>query len=128
MPKKPAKRRPPGINARAKKITFDFIKSSGFRVIHVNGIFGGMSPRGELQIALYSERWPIPTKVVHELTDTGAQGTELKRDVRDAVLREVEVQAMMSLDTAKHLQKWLETKIKEMEKTLERGRVAEEKQ
>lgn len=121
MPKKPKKRQP-GINVRAKQVTFDFIKSSNFRVIHVNGFFGGMSPRGELQMALFSERWPIPSKIVNEITDTGKQGAELNRKVRDAVVREVEVQAMMTLDTAKHLQSWLNGKIAEMEQTLSKGR------
>jgi hypothetical protein len=59
------------------EIEFDFIKSNFFRVIHVDGAFGGLSPNGFVHMALYSERRAIPTKVVHKI-EGAALGLKLR--------------------------------------------------
>jgi hypothetical protein len=110
-----AKKGPPGIDVEAGRIRFDFIKSNYFRVIHVEGVFGGNSPRGLINMAVFNERWPIPKQITHEFTD-GQSGEEIERTSRDAVVREVEAQLVMNIETAKIICKWLESKIKNAEK------------
>jgi hypothetical protein len=95
-----------------KEIEFDFIKSNFFRVIHVDGAFGGVAPSGSIHMAVYSERHAIPTKTVHKL-DGNQLGEEVvnRRTGRAAIVREVEVDIVMGLDQAIVMRGWLDEKI-----------------
>jgi predicted polyphosphate/ATP-dependent NAD kinase len=100
------------------KIAFRLIKSNLFRVISADGIFGGLTPRGNLFMSFFSERLPIPERIVHLLTPEGKVGEEVlaERESKDGVIREVEVGVAVDLDTAKALVVWLQDKIKQAEK------------
>ena len=114
-PKKPDLR-PPGVNFEDRTITFDYIKGQCFRVIHVDGAQGGVGPRGLIQVAVFSERWPIPQKSTHAFDQNTAKlGEEIvsKRVSRDAVVREVEAELIMTPETAMIIAEWLKTKVKE---------------
>ena len=42
------------------EVTFHFIKSQTYATYHVDGAYGGLTPRGLVSVALYNERFPIP--------------------------------------------------------------------
>lgn len=107
-----------------RKIAFDMIKSNFFRVIQVEGAFGGISPHALLRIALFNERFAIPKHMEHVLAPDGTVGRELRsaRDGRDAVVREVECELVMTLESARTLHRWLGDKIKDLEQL--RGTIA----
>lgn len=96
-----------------KEIEFDYIKSNFFRVVRGDGAFGGLSPNGTIHMAIFSERSAIPTKIVHKVVDN-ALGPEIvpRREVRKAVVREVEVDVTLDINQAIALRKWLDDKIK----------------
>jgi len=98
-----------------KTIDFDYIKSNQFRVIHADGIHGGVSPNGcFIQMAFFSERAPIPKR---ETFNLGADklGDKIATEQRDAVVREVEVELLMNIGTAKSICKWINEKITQIE-------------
>ena len=65
--------------AAVRELSFDFIKSNYFRVICVDGAFGGVSPTGRsVHMAIYSERRPLPRKTVHSIEEDGDLGDEVK--------------------------------------------------
>lgn len=101
-----------------EKVGFDFIKSNLFRVIHADGVWGGVGPRGNIQMGFYSERFPIPRRVEMEIKE-GRVGDEISRDARSDIVREVEAEVIMNLQTAKALKDWLTTKIDEATKIAE---------
>lgn len=115
-PKKAAKK---GVNKSKKTevstkdtISFDYIKSNQFRVIRVDGAHGGIAPkRHAIQMALFSERAPIPKRETYKL-EKESLGQRIEIQERDAIIREVEVEALMDLETAKAINKWLGEKIK----------------
>src|ERR1044071_5805732 len=90
-------------------LKFDYIKSNYFRVIHVDGVWGGVTPNLNIQIALFNERNAIPKQVVHEVKPDGAIGRELpeKRNSRDTIVREIEASLIMDVQTAKVVIGWL---------------------
>jgi hypothetical protein len=94
-------------------VSFHYIKSNLFRVLHTDGAIGGITPSGLIFVALYNERAPIPQIMVHEITESGQVGTEHQdeRVGKKGVVREIEVGAMMSVETATSLVKWLQEKI-----------------
>jgi hypothetical protein len=107
-------RRKGGKTAALNELSFDFIKSNYFRVICVDGAFGGVSPTGRgIHMAVYSERRPLPRKTVHSLEEDGSLGDELrdKRETRTALVREVEADLVMDLLTATAVRDWLNEKI-----------------
>ena len=101
------------------EVEFDFIKSNLFRVIHMDGAFGGLSPTGMgIHVAIYNERRAIPTKTVQAINPDGSLGTEFldRRQVRKAFVREIEADLVLDLRTAITLQHWLTEKIAECAK------------
>jgi len=104
------------------KIRIEYIKSNFFRILRADGAIGGTSPRLELFITFYSERFPIPKVLVYQATPEGAPGEEVsaEREVKSGVIREAEVGITMDLPTAKSFASWLNEKIVELEKTRER--------
>lgn len=98
-----------------KEVTFHQEKSPHSRVIHVDGAFGGPSPRGGFMMALYNERFPVPRSVTHAIGEDGALGEETRRDLPDGVFREIEVVALMSLETMRALHGWLEENLRKMD-------------
>jgi hypothetical protein len=90
-------------------IKFHYIKSAQFRVIHVDGMIGGLTPRAGIHIALYSERPAIPQQTVQALKEDGTLGDEVvdRRVGKEGVVREMEVDAIMDADVARALHAWL---------------------
>jgi hypothetical protein len=125
-----SKQKIPGIDKEAHRAKFDYIKSNHFRIIHMNGVWGGNAPRrGLIQMFVWSERWPIPRQTVHKIKPDGSIGDEIdsERISRDSIVREVEVGIVMDINDAKRLRDWLNDKItgferleKEMKKSRER--------
>jgi len=98
-------------------ITFHYIKSNFFRVIYADGAFGGINPQGLIRMALYNERTPIPQTTVQPVTPEGRLGDELidRRTAREGFVREVEVDVLLNINTAKSLIVWLQDKVKVLE-------------
>lgn len=86
-------------------INFDYIKGNNFRVVHADGAFLGLTGEGGMTITFYSERQPIPRRVVHKVEADGKIGPEIpeQRVVRDAIVREAETCISMTLETSKKL-------------------------
>lgn len=98
------------------KIQFDFIKSSLFRTARVDGIWGSINGYYDLILNFYSERPPIPQRVVHSFSERGV-GDELpaERVIREAIVREVEISLSMNVHVAKLVRDWLDQRIKYIE-------------
>lgn len=108
---------PPGVDFKAQTIKFDYIKGNYFRVVHVDGAFGGNSPRGDIRMSVWNERWPIPKQTTYKLQEGGKLGDEIREEriTREAVVREVEVELVMDIEVAKTIQEWLKDKINKAE-------------
>jgi hypothetical protein len=99
--------------AEKQTIQFHYIKANLFRVIHVDGAIGGLTPTGDIFVSLYSQRGPIPQITVQEVGETGELGGELmeQRKGREGLVREVEVGLAIRPQIAEQLVKWLQEKI-----------------
>lgn len=99
-------------------VPFHYIKSNLFRVIHTDGAVGNIAPSGLIFVGLYSERSAIPQMMVHDVTGTGQVGPERpsERVGKTGIVREVEVGATMSVETAITFVAWLQEKIDLLQK------------
>ena len=105
----------------SEELELHYLKSNNFRVVHGDGVWGGATPRGYIAMSFYSERYPIPRKLVHELAPSGAVGQETSRDSRKGIIREVEVEVMVDLPMAKSLITWLQEHVDFLEQQQSQG-------
>lgn len=102
----------------ASELQFTYKQSGLFRVIKVDGAWGGLTPRADIQMALYSERLAIPDSEVYEIVD-GNLGERKNENRRTAgPIREVEAMLSLSLPVARALSRWLADKADELESAL----------
>ena len=94
-------------------VAFDYIKSPDFRTVWADGAIGGVTPAGLIHFAVYSERPAIPRRQVFAVLDDEAAGQRLgseiieKRISRDAIVREMPVDIVVSANVAESLAQWL---------------------
>jgi len=71
-------------------------------VAHANGVWFGSDPQGNLHLTFYSERTPIPKTMVLKLSDQGQiiGEDETKREGKQGIVREMEIDIVMSPDAA----------------------------
>ncbi len=100
-----------------EQVHFHYIKSSLYRTIHVDGVSGGPTPQGLIQVAIFSERFPIPKETVQKLLKHGELGEEIleQRITRSGIIREVEANIVMKLDVARNFANWLLSRVDEIE-------------
>ncbi|MCG6868411.1 MAG: hypothetical protein LJE91_06665 [Gammaproteobacteria bacterium] len=98
-------------------VVFNYIKGSDFRSVHVDGAIGGLTTKGFLHIALFTERGPIPKKTIHEILPDGTLGKEVveKRESKEGIVRLMEVDLFMNEDTARDLRNWLDQELESFE-------------
>ncbi|MER9238905.1 hypothetical protein [Mesorhizobium sp. M0633] len=85
-------------------------KSNHFRVVLAEGCFGGVTPRGLITSSFYNERVPIPKTSKFEIVD-GKPAAEQVTKSLEGLVREVEVEVVMDLNTAIAYYIWLRDKL-----------------
>ncbi len=102
-------------NGLPDSVTFHYIKSPQFREIFAEGMFGGVTPRGYISVALYKERFPIPKSITNAFDEHGVLNNEVKRDGKEGVVRLVEANVYFDRNAATSLVQWLQDKISELD-------------
>ncbi len=95
--------------APLSEVKLDYIKAPTFKDVFVDGVFGGITPRGYIQMAVYNERFAIPQTVVFKVQEDGSPGDEVehKRVARSDVVRDLEANLIMDADLARSIGTWL---------------------
>jgi hypothetical protein len=104
-------------DSEIRELNFEYIKSSHFRMIHVDGVIGAVTPSKFVHAAVFSERNAIPQRVFQRVDADGKLGEviEEKTVTRGGVVRELEAGLIMSPDAAKALGSWLLLRVHEIE-------------
>lgn len=92
------------------RVDVSYQKSNFFRVIHADGMYGGATPRGDVHMAVFSERSALPTASHFDVVAGKAQ-PEVITETRSGVVRELEADIVMSLPVAIAAHAWLGDKI-----------------
>lgn len=118
MPKNDTRPSGKGDGAPPESITFHYLKAPNFRTIHADGVIGNITPAGYIHMAVYTERPAIPQEMIQKVNPDGTLGEVIpeKTIVRDGIVREMDVDVLMSVAAAKSIKSWLEDKIKDIEK------------
>lgn len=102
------------------QIAFDYIKGQLFHVVHADGVIGGVTPNGSIHVAFFSERSPIPQREVRAINADGTLGDQIidQSVVRNAIVREVDVDVMLALPVAEVLIAWLQDRVLDLKNRL----------
>lgn len=93
-----------------------FVSSNQSRLIHVDGAWGGITSHGKIYIAFYSEHPPIPEAIDYRVDrERGAVWEEHTHSPFPGIAREVEVEAIMDIGTARAVRDWLTERIERAE-------------
>ena len=107
-------------NKATELVEFHFQKSNFFRVIKIHGAWGGISPRSEIQMNVFSERIPLPDSLSQEVSDAGLGKVVKHTGTTTGIVREVEAAITMTPDVARSLGQRLLTKVTEFEKLVQK--------
>ena len=96
----------------APNITINYLKSISFREVACDGVLGGPTPQGNVWLAFYTERFPIPRIIRHQIRRTDQDAFVLEEpgetiEGRHGIIRNVEFGVYMSVKTAEQLHEWL---------------------
>lgn len=107
-----------------RTIRFHYIKAAQFRDIHIDGVHGGPTPKGLIQMSVFCERFPIPRETVHGLGPDGTLGPERRdeRVAKEGIVRSVEASLIMDLSVAQSLHKWLGNHIEALQQAADSQR------
>lgn len=109
---------------RSPHIDINYIKSHDYRETACDGALGGLTPKGKLWVAFYTERFPLPRVVRHTLRPAEQEGTfvldatdtGVPLESREGLVRNVECGVYLNLESAQNLYDWLGVRIQEMKK------------
>ena len=99
------------------KVEAAFVRSNFYRVVHADGAFGGAAPSRNIRMTVYSEAQRIPNLITYDFFAPGAL-TETSRTPAanpTDIVREMEVDIVMTLPVARSIRDWLDGKVKELE-------------
>lgn len=102
---------------RPSSIMFHYIKSNFFRVIHLDGAIGGVTPSRDIFVSLFSQRGALPKVIEQVVLPDGKLGEETKREGKNGIVREMEVGVTMNANAAKDLADFLYAQIKLLEQS-----------
>ena len=103
-------------DAEPATVDINYLKATDFREIACDGALGGPTPQGKLWVAFYTERYPLPRIVRHQIITKHEDRFELEPDGkaiegRQGVVRNVEFGVYLSVESATRLRDWLNNQI-----------------
>lgn len=104
-----------------QRVRFNYIKSNFFRSVHVDGAFGGLSPNGNIHCSVFNERMPIPQTTDHTISEDGTVSSPTEFEGKTGIVREIDVDLVLSIPVARELIDWLNLRIKEFEVAAKRS-------
>jgi hypothetical protein len=103
-------------------IKFHYLKGSFFRVIHVDGAIGGLTPSRDVFVSLFSQRAALPRMIELAVLPAGGLGGEISREGKEGIVREMEVGIVMSANAAHDLATFLLEQVKAINESTPEGR------
>ena len=91
-------------------VTFRYIFADDYNPVAANGVYGGVTPNGEIVVNFYFERHALPYAEIHELTQEGRVADIVERepaDVQRTFVRFITNGIVVDAAVAKIIHTWL---------------------
>ena len=90
-----------------RKIQVKYVRSPGYKIVPAGGVFGGVTPHGQLLCNFFVEYQDYPEKSEITVGADGKTGVENIYSTENAYIREVQVAIVLSRDVARSIGQWL---------------------
>lgn len=100
---------------KIKKVRFKYNIPSDYQIIYANGVYGGITPRGELHCNFFFEHSGIPEVEDAELMKDGKVKMKEKELEEVIINRDLKVGIVLSPEQALSIANWMLDKIKSFE-------------
>ena len=99
--------------------SFKFVKASDFKTVTANGVFGGITVKGQLNMNFYVETIDLPKVVQHQILDGVLNPIPIKVNLPQEAssLREVPFAINLDIDVAKSIVHWMQDHIDKYDKS-----------
>jgi hypothetical protein len=88
-------------------IKFFYEKGKYFRVAHIDGAIGGLTPTRDIFVSLYSQRSALPQIVEQQITPEGKLGAVVDTTGKRGIFREMEIGIVITPEVAIELADFL---------------------
>ncbi len=103
---------------KKQKVSFRYKISPNFATYAIDGVHGGLTPKGEIIMNVFHERHAIPQKIVYEINPDGSLGEIIEKEEKKSIIRDVPFGLSISPATARLIAKWLNEKADEYDNIL----------
>ncbi len=100
------------IQSAPLEIQAKYTKTGALPVLHVDGMFGGLTPGSQLYVAFFSEHSQLPEAEILRREPEGDTYRAVAAESLQGVVREVGVEIIMTLPVARAFREWLNVRIK----------------
>jgi hypothetical protein len=103
-------------------VDFHFEFDKDYRIIAVNGIWGGATPRGQVQLDFFVERQGIPEVITNRLMEDGGIGPEVPgtRKPPTRLVRTMQVGILLTIEEAENVANFIRDRVAEIRKLKEK--------
>jgi len=103
---------------KLRKIAVKYKESGGVPSFYVNGVYGGISPKGEIVMKFFREQIPLPESADIYVDEDGRFVKEDNKfgGEKIDVVREILVEIVLQPEHAKPFALWLQSKLEEYER------------
>ena len=113
-------------SALPERVKVHFIKDSSYRAYYADGVWGGPTPKGMVSMSIYSERMPIPKKILYRFVDSEEHGTKIGVQLgkaeeiksKEDIIRQVHCELIMNPEVAESIGNWLKKIAKEIKEDI----------
>lgn len=89
------------------EVNIQFTTSANHQTVFVNGIYGGMSPRGDLHVDLVADYSDRPRSQNFEINEDGSLGSQTGEKGGEGIIRERQVSVFMQPHNAFSIATWM---------------------
>lgn len=96
-------------------VKFVFVKSPDYKMIAANGVWGGVTPQGQLKLDLFVDSVDMPEFITHNILKDGRLGEEIERKPSGKIItRELQIGVLLPINIAETIAKWILATLQEV--------------
>lgn len=98
------------------EIEFFFEYEPTYRVVPVNGAWGGLTPRGELKLDFFVESVQTPERIKNRMAGDGRLGDEISRIPERRIVRRLQIGILVGIEEAESIARFILGRVEELKK------------
>lgn len=102
------------------EIDFSFEYDKDYRILASNGVWGGVTTRGEMKLDFFVESLGIPDSIKNKVEKDGKLGDEITRSPEKRYIRRLQVGVLLSQVQALSLAEFIQQHIKDVKDVQEK--------